>query len=50
MKKCTALGGQEPPGLPRKELFDIKKAIFDLFPSYWKNDEDFEAVHMVQLH
>ena len=44
MKKCTALGGRELPGLPRQELYTIKRAIFDLFPSYWKNVEDFEAV------
>ena len=44
MKKCTALGGRERPGLPRKELFQIKTAIFDLFPSYWKNSTEFEGV------
>ena len=33
MKKCTALGGRELPGLPRNELFKIKKTIFDLLPT-----------------
>ena len=44
MKKCTAMGGRQLPGLPRKELYDIKKGIFDLFPNYWKNREEFEGV------
>ena len=44
MKKCTALGGRELPGLPRVELYQIKQAIYDLFPSYWRNSADFEVV------
>jgi hypothetical protein len=44
MKKCTTMGVRQLPGLPRKELYDIKKAIFDLFPSFWKNLEEFEGV------
>ena len=43
MKKCTALRGRDLPGLPRAELHKIKKAIYDLFPSYWNNSEDFET-------
>lgn len=44
MRKCTPMGSRELPGLPRKELFEVKQALFDLFPSYWKNSEDFESV------
>lgn len=44
MRKCTAMGSRELPGLPRKELFEVKKALFDLFPSYWKSSEEFESV------
>ena len=44
MKKCTAMGSRDLPGLPRKELFEIKKALFDLFPSYWSSCEEFESV------
>ena len=44
MKKCTALGGRDLPGLPRAELYKIKQAIYNLFPSYWKNTTEFEAV------
>lgn len=44
MRKCTPMGSRELPGLPRKELFQIKQALFDLFPSYWKNSEDFETI------
>jgi len=44
MKKCTALGGRDLPGLPRTELFKIKKAIYDLFPAYWKNLTEYETV------
>ena len=32
---------RELPGLPRKELFDVKKTLFDLFPSYCKGAEKF---------
>ena len=44
MKQCTALGGRDLPGLPREELYEIKKSVFDLFPMFWKNKEDFESV------
>lgn len=44
MKQCTALGGRDLPGLPREELYEIKKSLFDLFPMFWKNKEDFESV------
>ena len=44
MRKCTAMGNRELPGLPRKELFEVKTALFDLFPSYWRSSEEFETV------
>ena len=44
MKKCTALGCRELPGLPRAELYQLKQALFELFPCYWKNPDDFEVV------
>lgn len=44
MKQCTVFGGRDLPGLPREELFHLKKVIFDLFPAFWKNPEDFESV------
>ena len=44
MKQCTAMGGRGLPGLPREELFRIKSALFDLFPSYWRCPEEFESL------
>ena len=41
-KHYTVLGGRDLPGLPKAELFKIKKAIiYHLFASYWNNSEDF---------
>lgn len=31
MKRCTVLGTRNLPGLPRKELYDLKKAILENF-------------------
>lgn len=43
IRKCTPLGGRDLPGLPTEELFFLKKSIFDLFPTEWKNPEELEA-------
>lgn len=44
MKQCTVMGGRGLPGLPRKELYSLKNALFDLFPSFWNCPEEFESL------
>ncbi len=41
MKRCTIQGVREYPGLPSVEL---KQAIYNLFPQYWRNASEFESV------
>ena len=36
MVRCTAGGTCDLPGLPTKELYDLKKIIWLQFPQYWK--------------
>jgi len=36
MKKCTSLGCRDLPGLPRRELYQLKTTIFRMFFSIGK--------------
>lgn len=44
MKQCTPIGNRELPGLPVKQLKQLKKAMFTQFPQYWKAPVEFETV------
>lgn len=44
MQKCTVQGIREFPGLPSAELCLLKKEIFSMFPQFWRNPSEFEAV------
>ena len=44
MSRCTPAGTQDYPGLPREELYQLKKVTFQQLPQYWSNKEGFEKV------
>ena len=44
MMQCTPIGNRELPGLPTKELQQLKKTMFSRFPQYWNNPVEFEPV------
>ena len=44
MRQCTVFGTRQLPGLPREELFQLKKAVFDQFPQFWSHPPQFESV------
>ena len=44
MKECTPVGSRDKPGLPTKELSELKKVMFTQYPQYWKNPVEFEPV------
>ena len=44
MKKCTPGGTRELPGLPRRELYTLKKILLQQFPRYWECLHDFIEV------
>lgn len=44
MRQCTVHGTRQLPGLPVKELFHLKKAVFDQFPQFWSHPPQFESV------
>lgn len=44
MKKCTPNGTCEHPGLPRAELFELKRTMFSQFPRFHSSPEGFEPV------
>ena len=44
LRRCTVMGCREQPGLPVKELNELKEAMFTKFPQYWANPVDFEEV------
>jgi len=44
MKKCTSLGCRDLPGLPRRELYQLKTTIFHMFPQYWEVQKQFEPL------
>ncbi len=43
LRQCTVMGCRKFPGLPIKELNDLKQTIFGLFPIYWANNAGFES-------
>ena len=44
MKRCTPGGNRQYPALPQKELFELKKVMFLLFPRFHTCPGAFEAV------
>lgn len=44
MRQCTPLGVRDLPGLPRAELYELKKTIYELFPALAKSPENFEPI------
>ena len=44
MRQCTIFGTRQLPGLPREELFQLKKAAFNQFPQFWSHPAQFESV------
>lgn len=42
LKQCTPLGNRELPGLLTAKLMELKTAIFNQFPQFWKNPAEFE--------
>ena len=44
LKRCTFSGCREAPGLPLKELNDLKALLFSMLPQYWTNSVEFENV------
>lgn len=44
MKRCTPYGTQESPGLPRDELYTLKKIMFEQFPRFHSCPHLFEDV------
>ena len=44
MMQCTTMGHGRFPGLPTKELNDLKQTIFSLFPKYWSSPAIFEGL------
>ena len=44
MKRCTPFGTKLYPGLPQKELLQIERTIFNLFPQYWGSQVEFEGL------
>ena len=44
MRGCTPGGSRELPGLPSRELKELKKVMFTQFPQFWKSREEFEPI------
>ena len=44
MKICTPVGSRDKPGLPTKELAELKKVMYMQFPQFWRNPVEFEPV------
>ena len=44
MARCTPGGTREYPGLPRKELYELKKIALEQYPQYWNCLHIFEDV------
>ena len=44
LSKCTVMGEQGLPGLPRSELVALKIAIFQQLPKYWNEKKEFESI------
>lgn len=50
MVKCTASGFRDKPGLPEKELQELKEVVFSQYPKYWANPVEFEAIWVTCLN
>ena len=44
LKQCTPAGNRELPGLPVKELVELKKIMFKQFPQYQRSPVEFEPI------
>ena len=44
LRCCTVMGCREQPGLPIRELNELKQAMFAKFPQYWPNPVEFEVL------
>ena len=44
MRRCTPGGTRELPGLPVKELYELKKVTLAQYPQYWKCLHVFEGI------
>ena len=44
MAQCTVAGERDLPGLPSKELQQLKNALFMQFPDYWRAPQEFEPL------
>ena len=44
MVRCTPGGTRELPGLPTRELYELKKVLLSQFPQYWRCLHVFEAI------
>lgn len=44
MSRCTPLAGGKKPGLPLRELNELKQIIFNVLPNYWGNQGRFDGV------
>ena len=42
MDQCTVAGEQDLPGLPEREMNELKSKILSLFLQYWKSPYEFE--------
>ncbi len=43
LRQCTVMGCRQYPGLPIKELNELKQTMFGLFPIYWTNNIGFDT-------
>ena len=44
LRKCTVAGCRDLPGLPTKEVGDLKQLMFRQFPAYWNSPATFEPL------
>ena len=44
LRRCTVSGHRDLPGLPLKELNELKQTIFNCFPCFWKTPVEFEGL------
>ena len=44
MSRCAPARTPDYPVLPREELYQLKKVIFQQMPHYWSNKEGFEKI------
>ena len=44
LKRCTLKGNRHLPGLPSKELDELKSVMFSQYPQFWRAPVEFEPV------